>query len=263
MSGTSPNNDANLWGRIARLISNAQRLAEGVPIMQRAGLYGEMTAEVLSIKQHKLADEGSYYVCRSPTIGTGIATLAAPTAYADGSPYIIVSNNNPSPSGKTIYLDYIKLICTAAGTNGTNLWFATRIDSIMRYSSGGAGGNGTGLTAILAGPYPTNTMAPANSSALIYAGALVAIAGSAQAKTLVNGPLRTAIPVVNDQYFFNFGECDMALDGVLVSGTNVAQRTIPHPPVAIAPQHSFPLHLWLASQSVASSYEVEIGYLER
>jgi hypothetical protein len=227
------------------------------------GLYGEMVTEILTGKQHKLSDEGSYYLTRTPTVGSGVNSTAANNAYSDTQPYIVISNNNPA-LGKCIYLDYIKLTCVTPGTNGTNLLYAMRIDSTLRYSSGSvAGGAGTGMTAILQGPTPTNTAAAPASSALVYVGAITATTGSPNARTLGSGILRTAIAVASDTYLFNFAGIDQMIDGVLVSGTAIAQRSIPHPPVCIAPGGSFLLHLWAGSQSGAAAYEVEIGHVER
>ena len=261
MSGTQPNNDVLLWGRVQKVLSQAQRVGDGIVNMLRMGSYGELVYKSIYAKQAKLAEEGSYFITRSPTPNTGIATTASLGSYADTTPFLIVSNNNPS-GGRNIFLDYIKLTCTAAG-NGTTLNYATKIDSTMRWSSAGAGGAGTFLTTILLGPYPTNTAAPVNSNALVFAGAVTATSSSSNARTLSNGWLRSVVPVVNDVYYWNFSGVDQMLDGVLISGTNVVQRCLPHSPVMISPQGSFLLYLWLASQSSASSYEVEVGHIER
>ncbi len=262
MPGTAPTNDILSWFRVQRLLALAQKVGETFPSISRGGSYGEQVVEILSDKQHKFADEGSYYMTRSPTVGTGLATIAAQSSFADASPFLIVTNGNPV-GGKSIYLDYIKLTSTVAGTNGTNLLYATKLDNIARWASGGWGSSNTGVAQVMLGPYPTNTAAQAQSAAQVYAGALVAVASSSQARTLSNGICRTAITVVNDQYLFNFAGCDMALDGVLVSGTNIAQRSIIHAPVVIGPGASFLLHIWAASQTVASNFELEMGHVER
>ena len=265
MSGTGANTDIQGWGMIKRFIMTAQKLTnEGGNIINRMGPYGEQVIETTGAKQHKLADEGSYYITRTATIGTGIPTIAALSGYADANPFILISNLNPI-GGRAIYLDYIKLLLTVAGTNGVGWQFATKYDTIIRVSAGGGyGGNGTGLTNTLQGPVVTNTGASPSSAALIYAGALATVtASSLNARLLQNGILRTAIGVVNDQYFFNFGGCDMSLDGVLTSGTAIAQKNVAHPPICIGPQHSFTMHVWAPSQTVASNFEIEIGHVER
>lgn len=262
MSATGPNNDVANWGRVGRLLSSMQRALEGAPAVLRAGAYGEMVAEILSSKQNKINDEGSYYVTRTPTPGTGVASIGAPTAYVATSPYVIVTNNNPA-GGKNIWLDYINLNLITPSTSSTNLQFTTAIDTVARYTSGGSGGAGTNVATILQGPVPPNSGAPANSGALVYAGALVAAAASPANRIISNRYLRTAIAVALDTYLVQFGATDIALDGTLVSGAAVAQRSIPHPPVCLAPGGSFLLHLYGASAAAATTCEVEVGHVER
>ena len=118
MPGTAPTNDILNWFRVQRLLAFAQKVGETFPSIARGGSYGESVMELLTDKQHKVADEGSYYMTRSPTVGTGLATIAAQNSFADTSPFLIVTNGNPA-GGKSIYLDYLKLTTTVAGTNGT------------------------------------------------------------------------------------------------------------------------------------------------
>lgn len=260
MSGVAPNNDTLGWVRTLRLIG--QRLGDQAPAILRGGFYGETIAELLTSKQQKLAGEGSLYATRTPTPGTGVASITTPTAYVTTSPYIIVTNNNP-PGGKDIWLDMIKLNMITPGTSSTNLQYTTVLDSVPRYSSGGSGGSGTSLSTILQGPLPLNSGAPAQSSALVYAGALVAVAPSPAARVVSNGTLRSAIAVALDTYHFNFGSTDHALDIGLISGAAVVQRSIPHPAVCIAPGGSFLLHLYGAAMAAATTCEVEIYHVER
>ena len=267
MAGQQPNNDVLGWGRMQRLREFAQRIGEQTATILRTGMFGEALTELLTQKQWKLSEEASYFVTRSPTIGTGIATAAAPTGYVTTTPFMVIQNMNQNvnpPGGRCIYLDYIKLVCTAAGSNGTALYYATMIDNILRWSSGGSGSAGTGQTSVLAGPYPTNSGAAPNSGAFVYAGAVTAAANSSAARLLTNGVFRSAvIPVVNDMYLLNFAGVNLQQDSVLTTGPNVAQRSLVHPPVCIGPGGSFLLNLWLPSQSAASSYEIEIGHVEK
>ena len=265
MSASGPNADITSFGRISRLISQVAKQAEQAFAITRQGPYGETVVEALTGKQQKLADEGSLYITRTPTIATGVASIAAPTAYVATSPYIIVANGNPQ-GGKNIWLDRINLLLLTPGTLSTDLQIATAIDpgSPNRYTSGGSGGAGTNIpTNILAGPYPTNTGAPQMSQALVYAGALVAAAASNQNRILINRKLRTAIAVANDNYEIVFGGSDHALDGVLVSGAAIAQRSIAHPAVCIAPQTCFLLHLYGTGMTAATTCEVEVHHVER
>ena len=265
MPGTQPTYDSLMWGRVQRFIQSVQRATDGAPMPARVGPYGEPSVEILTSKQHKLADEGSYFITRTPTPGTGQASTANVTAYSSTTPFIVIQNANPV-GGKNVYLDYIKLLLTAAG-NPTTLLYVTAIDTVPVFSGLGAsaaGGNNTGVpTNILNGPNPVNTGGGVASQAMIWAGTVAAISAGGGRRILSNGPIRTAAPVVNDQYLFNFGGCDLSLDGVLVSGAAIAQRSIPHAPVCIGPQGSFLLHLAGAGMSSAVSCEIEIGHVER
>lgn len=206
----------------------------------------------LALKSTTLAKDGQYFVTTSPTPGTGLATIAAQASFADTAPFILINNNDPT---KYLYLDYIRLTCTAAGTAGTNISWAVKTDGVnaTRYTSGGST-----LT-----PKNPNTGSGQASSAIVYAGAIVAAAVSSSARLLGHGLFRTVIPVVGDSYTIKFdGDFGGGTGGQVLSGTAPAQVIAGHAPVLIAPTHWVAFHIWLASQSAASSYEVEIGHLE-
>ena len=265
MSGAAPNNDVLNWGIVARLLTRIPYLSDGLPTKGRYSAYGEQVMSIITSKQHQANDEGAYFTTRTPTVGTGLATTAAPTTYANTNAFLIVTNGNP-PGGKNIWLDYISLGVTAAGTNGTALQVVTALDTIARYSSGATGaGYGTNIAAILQGPQSNNSNVPfGGSSALVYCGPLVAVSPGPNAKILSNPWLRRQIPVVNDRYLINFAQSDAPTAG----SSGVAQATaldafVPHSPVCVGPGGSFLLTLVLPGQSVASSYEVEVGHIER
>jgi hypothetical protein len=264
MSAFGPNNDVSTWGKVVRSIQSLQPYLDTAAAIARGGRYGEVCTELVTAKAHKGVDEGSYYLATTPTPGTGIASITAPTAYVATSPYIIVTNNNPVGSGKNIWMDYIHLLLVTPGTSSTNLSFTSCLDVISRYASGGNGGNNTGLTTILQGPFCPNSGALGQSQALVYGGALVAVAASLQQKIVVpHRFLRTAIAVANDSYLFNFGATDAQLDSVLISGAAIVQRNIPHPAVCVAPGGSYLFHLYGAAMAAATTCEVEVGYFER
>ncbi len=198
---------------------------------------------------HGVVDEGSYFCVQGAQ--TGIATAAAPTAFSDTNPFLSIFNKD---TVKSIYLDFIALMVTAAGTNGTQLFAAAQIDlNTDRYTSGG-----TDLTANIANP---NGNAPNVSSAKFRAGNITAAAKSSVARQLVgNRVLRGSIPVVNDTYIIKFG----AVDSPAALGVSTVGMVLQNvPKIVIPPQGSFLLHLWLPAQSVASSYIPEAGWVER
>jgi hypothetical protein len=222
----------------------------------RGGRYGEIFVEALSPKGYALANEGSYNVVSNPTPGTGLATIATLTTLVDTSPFLLIQNpwGSDDTQAKRIFIDYIKLQVTAPGTGGTQLRYATKIDQARadRYTSGG-----TQLTA-----QNVNMGTAQASKANIYAGALVG-AAAAQSRLLSSGLVRPVIPVIADTYIFDFCSTAPSLGGLITSGTAIANCIFPVAPAIIGPQQWFAFHIWLPSQSAASSYEIEVGYWER
>lgn len=215
---------------------------------------GSITTIGLVRKQTGLAAEGSYFTVNNAQ--TGLATAAAPTTFSATNPFVLIYNtDSPTNSNyKRIELDILTLIATAAGTAGASVQFAVTIDSGNRYSSGG-----TNLTANIVNP---NMDAPTRSSvANVYAGNVTAAAATAAARTVVgNRFCKAAIPVAGDTYSVNFGGVEgvqaIGVSTVVFSSNNV-------PPVIIGPNQSALVHLWLPSQSAASSYAPELSWFER
>lgn len=259
MPAMGPNVDSSVWGRVSRLLP--QKLQDAAASWARFGEYGETIIEPLWLKSARLAKEQSYFTVGNPTPGTGLATIAALTAVVDTSPFLIITNNNPV-GGPSVELDYLKLICTAPGTAGTALNWASKLDSIPRYAS--AGSVLAGAASANPGASSPNSAGVGDTSVAVYAGALVAVAASlAGSRVLSRGVFRTAIPVIGDQFLLNFGGHEFTSVGLAKNGTAPSDFTHHHAPVSIAPGGSFLLHLWLPSQSAASSFEVEAGYVKR
>lgn len=264
MSGTGANNDVLGWGRVSDLLGDAAPVTS--PMAQqlnRVTRYGDQSSHLVTARDVGASREGTEFITRSPTVDTGLASIAALATFTATSPFVIITNGNPS-GGRSVILKKIKLRCTAAGTGGTNFSWATKVDNVAnRYSSGGSGSANTNLSSILAGPYSTNPGAQFQSNALIYAGALVATADSPQARVLENGPLRSTINVVNDQITYSFGNTEDLMDTLAIATATATQRIVPHCSVTLPPQTTFLLHWYAASQSAAASYEVIINHIER
>lgn len=246
---------------VARARSAIARLADAVvgAFAPRVNQYRDQYVMPVFNGSQVSADEGSYFVAGSAAIqgagtitiqpGTGLATIATPTAFADTSPFVLVKNNNQA-GGARIILDYIKLKTTAAGTAGTSIRWLSALDSAnpLRYTSGGS----------QLVPTNVNQDDATASGALILAGPLVAIARNAGARAPFGNILcKNAIGAAGDSFLIRFASPD-------------GQNTLPaavgmevHPPVVIGPQQIYTGHLVIPSQSAASSYEIEIGYIER
>lgn len=197
------------------------------------------------------AAEGSYYCVSNAQ--TAIATLAAGSAFSDTAPFISFFNR-ATAGGTSIYLDFIALGTSVAGTNGTNLLAAGQIDLLVdRYTSGGSV-----LTTSIVNP---NGNAPNGSLASVRAGSLVSSAKTAVARQIFgNRSVKGAIVALGDQFMFKFGGVD-APNIISVSGIVFSQQSLPK--IVIPPQGSFLMHIWSASQTVAAQYFVEMGWVER
>lgn len=221
----------------------------------RVSRYGELIHQSLGgSKLYALADEGSYFVALNTTPGTGIAGIAAASAFADTAALLFLRNG--ASSDKRVYLDKLILMPTAAGTNGTNFNFVMRADKgNSRYTSGGSA-----IT-------PANVNMGSNRTSGIdrlQFGAIVAAAATSEARTIHQGPLRTVIKVIGDKYVFDFGGSTPGpVSGIPLEGTTQASINIPCPPVVLDPGDTFLFHEWAASQTVGASYEFMLGFWVR
>lgn len=213
--------------------------------------YGEQY--VMPYGRFVAADEGMYFVARNATPGTGEAGHAAPTTHDTAKPFIFLKNGSAS-GGRRVYLDYLKLLVTAAGTAGTLNYATHTVDRDRTHSSGGSD-----LTVV------NTNLQSTDSSVLTIAkiGAVVpAQANSAAARIVAHQAVRQVIPVAGDVILFTFGH-DAAPTSMITAGTAELERVIHCPPVVFGPGESYHLVLWRASQSAAASYECEIGFRER
>src|SRR5258706_862465 len=108
----------------ARLLPIGNKQLDGQDQALRTTAYGDLVVQSLFQKAMALADEESTFATTG-TIGTGIATITAPTTLVDTSPFAVLVNTAPA-GGPKCFLDLIKLICTAAGTGGTSLKYAIK-----------------------------------------------------------------------------------------------------------------------------------------
>jgi hypothetical protein len=217
----------------------------------RASRYGDLITAPLGSKVYGYADEGSYFLVTNPTMGTGIAGIAASTSFDAAEHLMLIRNTNTS---KRLYLDFIDLVVTAAGASGTTTGFTMTADKgTSRYTSGGS-------TLTPVNPNIDDTASAAD--VLVKFGALVTTAASADVRPLGDFLVRTVIKVVGDSYRFTFGDSGAAWQcaGASLDGTTSAKVTIPCPPVILGETDQFLLSDWAASQSGASSYQVRCGF---
>lgn len=193
-------------------------------------------------------DAGQYFTANS--LRTGIANNATVTAFSATNPWITIFNKE-AVGGKSIFLDYITMSATAAGTAGASLICAVTLDQGNRFTSGG-----TALT-----PTNPNFDASLTSIATINAGDLTATAASTQVRNPVGQRyLKGAIPVAGDEYTIKFGGVDAP---TFLGISTIIKVSINVPKIKIGPQETGLIYMWLPSQSAASSYLIEAGWVER
>lgn len=197
-----------------------------------------------------LADEGSYFVVTNPTPGTGLIGIAATGAYDAAETFLMMRNTS---STKKVYLHYLHLKATAAGTNGTTFGVTMVGDrGTSRYTSGGAA-----LTAV----NPNMSSTASAAAVQIYGGPLVTTAASSSARILGDYPLRTVIKVIGDSYLFTFGAAIPAtFSGVPIEGTTQTSLQIPCPPVVLGENDQWLFHEYGASQTVGAAFTVSMGF---
>lgn len=242
-----------MTGEVDRSIPHAE--TDGTDIDPRLGRYREQYVISLIPTMHGLSDEGTYLVATNPVPGTGIAFAVNASVNETIGNYIHLKNNDVANSAvaKRIYLHYIRLIVTAVPVSGISGHFFIKTDNVNRYTSGG--------TVII--PTSPNTDSGAATIAILNVGALTTIAPSQTARLVTRAVLRSAIPVLNDEYNIQAGSVDFSSNTGL--GGVIAQRIgIPAPGIIIGPQQNMCMQIWFPSNAVTPvSFEFEMGWFER
>lgn len=198
---------------------------------------------ILSATNHELAEEGSYFTAKNPVAGTGLATIAAQATLADAAPFVVVKSGATKP----VRFDYLRLTCTAGGTGGTALRFAARTDATKADPTGG-----TALARVNVNQGNANA-----ADATVFAGPLAAAAASGAMREPIAALLKNAIPAVGDVFLIKFGGADMGI------GSAAGSVYVGAPPLIIGANQLAAFHIWLPGQTIASSFEVEVGLWER
>lgn len=220
----------------------------------RTGAYGEAYILPVGLGRITLADEGSYYTCVNPTVGSALTLHAAP-AINETDTKSIIHLFNPVTSGKDVYIDYIWMKQTVVNAS------STASDYLVYIDQGNVTARASGGTAIT--PACTRTASIASASAMVvYAGAVVtnATTGTKVAQRTV----RPVISVAEDQYTFKFGG-EMAMpSSQALTGTNVCSLVCSFPPVVITPGGNFKfVQTGPSGASTAATMEFEMGFWER
>lgn len=245
--------DANINIEIDRVLPDAE--SDSTEKTWRGGRYGEgYMIQTGGNNFHMMADEGTYKVAMG-TPGTGIAFVVNTGISETAGNFLFVKNNDAvnNSRSKCLYPHYLRLICTAAPAAATAVHAFFKLDNRDRYTSGGT---------VLA-PNNPNIGIGAGTQAQIFAGALTTTAPSASAYPTGRTVMKSAIPVVNDEWVFLFGSPDGG-SSILLGGIVGQRMVIPMPPMILAPQTNLSMQIWCPANAVTPpSFEVEFGFFER
>lgn len=225
----------------------------------RVGHYGDVWTRPMDCRGMALS--GKLYVATNPTFETGIAGHAAATATDDSKPFLTLQNTAASSADLLVMPLRLTIICTAAGTNGTDLRYTIHKSAagVSRFTSGGSSGGNGGASTLSVFPARSGG---ATTSALVRAGAVVAPTDANKVR-IAGGTLRTVINVVQDMYVFDFGQENPS--GLAVYAAATATATTVHRnirPCVLEPQETMTFAFIAASQSAAPSYEFYLEYAE-
>jgi len=213
---------------------------------------------ILVPSRQRCREGGEYYVVKSPTPGTGIATAAAPTGYVQTAPFLLVKNRDTLGQGLSFVPDYVKLICTAAGTAGASSHLTVTLEADERgdkWTSGGSLLAGEGASPGAVAASSRNGSPPPLE---VRCGALVTVA-AAEVRKVSETVFRPVIPVVGDTYELVFGVEGIGSAGTTLNGTTPGHVVHHAPGVEVGPHWVLAAYLWLPAQSAACSFEVEVG----
>jgi hypothetical protein len=190
---------------------------------------------------------GNYFRFGTPTPGTGIA-MGIQTTFSDTANVLLLLYNGGL---KRFVMDFLKLICTAAGSTTTSAHVAVKIDNKDRYTSGGSD-----LTPLAR---PDGGVQPSTITKCRFG---IITANAVWDPRIVG---RDALKVVaapcwavNDQVTMSFGVMGQQAGGI--AAATAGKIPIALAPAIIRPGWSLLVHLWnIANATTAPSWELEGG----
>lgn len=199
------------------------------------------------------ADEGSYFV--STLAATASTAVACTTqALADTNPAIAIFNGQ-SAGGYNVYLRYIKAKVTVVGGSNTSKNYSSLVDNLTVKL--------TTVGTAMSTPANVNTSSSTLSLVTLNGGVNIAAAQTSNGRRVGDGQVVGAVEVAFDEWIFEFGPPVMGKN-LIGTTTLVSARTIPHPPVILAPNWWFTMGFWGASQAAsADTFGWEVGFILR
>lgn len=230
-----------------------QKFPENQPAPPRFSPFREPTVGLASCDHELASDEGSLFTAKNVTPGTGLAyTVTA--AFVDTAALLTIRNTESDPNGRRIILKSLRIIVTAVPATATSGHCALKIEP---GSSAARASAGTVLTG-----GSTNSFKGSDAVADIRVTPTVAAATGAT-RLVDSAVLRTAIPVVFDEWLLTFGNVD-APGTVQLAGAAAQRMVVPFPAVVLGPGGQLLLHAWFPGNAVTPlSAEIAACYKVR
>lgn len=216
--------------------------------------YGETV--VREQGQFGYAEESSLYVATNPTISTGMLWVAAQTAYGATAPNFHIRNTDVL-GGKSVRLQSLKLIATAAATSTTAFHYAITLDPIARSISTD---NTAAITPVNLNGGASNSL-PVLVNAQNSASVSVLSAASAGNRVVARGVLG-GLNIVGEEFNIVFGN---ALGGAMTptaadAAGQPGRRVSNAPAIIVPPQASCTVHCWLVASAASPAPEFELVF---
>lgn len=190
------------------------------------------------------------------TFGTGIASLATPTAYDVTKCLMSFYNGDTTNNRQRIVLDQISLRATQVNTSGTSyhLQFVRR--------TGETASGGTALTPVQMNEKATTLAANRRATiATVRFGALTGTAAAATTDWIIwRDQVRDVIFAADDTLHLFFGEGTHGTHGATTSGTCKVVRI---PPIIVWPGETLQIHELSPSSTDDPAFEVSACWFER
>ena len=244
-----------LRGVVSKLLSSVTAMVEDASqeASMRMHRYGALVADGTSQTRHGLNDEGSYLAYVTTNTGTGMS-VPATAAYAATNPLIYIYNPE-SFGGKSLFLDYFKIVTEQAAA-GTTAQYAIVLDSVARAF-------GTDNT-LLVTPLNPGFLAPGSVPIVKVQNSTTASAASAlsaNAKIAARGGL-SAPSGAQGTFRVSSGASDVGVGAVGASSTSAGISSDTCAPIAIPPGYSCSIYFWRASPGT-TVVEYELGMWAR
>ncbi len=225
-------------------------------VAMRFDRYGGLFGTAPSIGHFSQAEEGTLFVARTPTPGSGVAFATGQTTFVETKPWIVLNNVSTT---KFVWLHYLKCIITAVAAN-TTFQYAVKTDTAARAFT--AGNNNT-TTAVPVCPNLGVSATSVTQVAYQNSGTVSALAASSGSAIVVAEGAMGGVTIANDEYLIEFGQRQLSGSSGLTAAqaTDSARKASSAPPVVVAPSGSATFYLWMAGAS-SLSYSFELAFRE-